>query len=164
MAMNAGDNTQSDRTRHGADVLAIASGGGHWVQLLRLRPAFTGLNVAYATVERSYRPDVGAAPFYVVNDATRRNPFSLILLAVRIVILLFRVRPRFVVSTGAAPGYLAVRLCWLVGARSIWIDSLANAGQLSLSGDRIGRHADLWLTQWQHLERPHGPYFEGAVL
>ena len=26
-------------------ILAIASGGGHWIQLLRLRPAFSGADV-----------------------------------------------------------------------------------------------------------------------
>ncbi len=35
-------------------VLAVASGGGHWVQLLRLRPAWEGCDVAYATVHREF--------------------------------------------------------------------------------------------------------------
>ncbi len=39
-------------------VLAISSGGGHWVQLLRLRPAFAGCDVTYATVRDGYRADV----------------------------------------------------------------------------------------------------------
>ena len=29
-------------------VLAISSGGGHWIQLLRLRPAFAGADVHFA--------------------------------------------------------------------------------------------------------------------
>ncbi len=36
-------------------VLAIASGGGHWVQLLRLQPAFAGLDVAYCSVHVAFR-------------------------------------------------------------------------------------------------------------
>jgi hypothetical protein len=31
-------------------VLAISSGGGHWVELMRLRPAFQDAIVSYATV------------------------------------------------------------------------------------------------------------------
>jgi hypothetical protein len=31
-------------------------------------------------------------------------------------------------------------------------------------GERLGRHADLWLTQWPHLATPSGPVFAGAVL
>ena len=44
-------------------VLALSSGGGHWVQLLRLRPAFEGSDVTYATVSRGYEPEVDGAKF-----------------------------------------------------------------------------------------------------
>jgi hypothetical protein len=52
----------------------------------------------------------------------------------------------------------------LLGARTIWIDSIANVEELSLSGRRIGKHAHLWLTQWPHLAAPGGPRYEGSVL
>ena len=75
-----------------------------------------------------------------------------------------RVRPDAVITTGAAPGYFALRLGRLFGARTIWIDSMANAEELSLSGQKARRHADLWLTQWEHLAKPDGPQFLGSVL
>jgi hypothetical protein len=40
-------------------ILAVSSGGGHWVQLLRLAPAFKGHDVVYVTVNRNYRGQVG---------------------------------------------------------------------------------------------------------
>ena len=85
-------------------------------------------------------------------------------MALQILWILLRTRPHIVVSTGAAPGYFAVRLGKLLGARTIWIDSIANVEKLSLSGQRIGRHADLWLTQWPHLAGPKGPHFLGGIL
>ena len=62
-----------------------------------------------------------------------------------------RVRPDVILTTGAAPGYFAIRIGKLIGARTMWLDSVANVEQLSLSGERVGKHADLWLTQWPHL-------------
>ena len=41
---------------------------------------------------------------------------------------------------------------------------MADAISRVTSGQKIGRHADLWLTQWPHLARPEGPFFKGAVL
>ena len=73
-------------------------------------------------------------------------------------------RPSVVVSTGAAPGLFGVIFGKLGGARTIWIDSIANAEELSMSGRLAGRWADLWLTQWPELAREGGPAFEGAVL
>ena len=145
-------------------ILAISSGGGHWVQLLRLRPAFDGHEVLFATVSAGYRTEIGDAPFQMVPDATRWNKFGILRCTAAIVLLLARVRPDIIVSTGALPGYLAVRLGHLFGARTVWLDSIANVEVLSLSGQSIGRHADLWLTQWEHLARPEGPLHRGAVL
>jgi UDP-N-acetylglucosamine:LPS N-acetylglucosamine transferase len=157
-------------------VLAVASSGGHWIQLRRLRPAWEGCDVAYATTHAGYRAELredatpsGEAPrFYSVVDANRWQRLRLLRLLFQIALLLLRERPDVVVSTGAAPGYLALRLGKLLGARTVWVDSLANAEELSLSGRLAGSCADLWLTQWEDLagsvDRLRGlPRFEGTV-
>jgi hypothetical protein len=69
-----------------------------------------------------------------------------------------------VISSGAAPGIVALRVGKLLGARTVWLDSIANVDSLSLSGQRVSSFADLQLTQWPHLESPDGPSFHGAVL
>ncbi len=145
-------------------ILAVSSGGGHWVQLLRLRPAFEGDDVHYLTVNPSNRADVVPHPFFTVRHASRWNKFGLIVLAVQVLWVVMRVRPQVVVSTGAAPGYFALRVGKLLGARTIWLDSIANAEELSLSGRLAGKYADLWLTQWPHLAKTEGPKFAGTVL
>jgi len=156
--------THEDIGERRTRILAIASGGGHWVQLLRLRPAFAGEHIAYVTVSKAYRAEIGSAPFYVVNDATRWNKWALLRLALRMAWIILRRRPNIVITTGAAPGYFGVLFGRLLGARTVWIDSMANVDRLSLSGRKAGRWANLWLTQWPSLARPDGPRFEGAVL
>jgi len=145
-------------------VLAISSGGGHWVQMLRLRPAFSGCDVTYACVRPAYADDVPGERFVAFSDATRWDRWRLLKMLVQVAWLVLRLRPDVIISTGAAPGYAAIRFGKLIGARTIWLDSIANVEHLSLSGGKIGRHADLWLTQWSHLAKPEGPHFKGAVL
>lgn len=146
-------------------ILAVASGGGHWVQLRRLFRAFDGCDLALATVHADYVADAPAgARFYTIRDATRWDKLGLIVLAFQILRIVLIERPQVVLSTGAAPGYLALRIGKLFGARTIWIDSIANVEQMSLSGQRIKPYADVWLTQWEHLARPEGPIFIGAVI
>ena len=145
-------------------VLAVASAGGHWIQLLRVAPAFEGCDVAYVTVNPAYRSDVESARFYAVADATRWSKLRLFQLALQLMWVIARERPGLVVSTGAAPGLLALAIGRLIGARSIWIDSIANVDELSLSG-RLARHvAGLWLTQWEHLAHEGGPTYAGKVF
>ena len=145
-------------------LMAISSGGGHWVQLLRVSPAFASCCCVFVTVSESYRSQIAGQRFYSVNDATRWNKFGLIWMALRLVWIIWKEKPEVMISTGAAPGYIALRLGRLVGARTIWLDSIANIERLSLSGEKIGRHADLWLTQWPHLAKAGGPHYAGSVL
>lgn len=149
----------SDRQR----VLAVASGGGHWVQLRRLAPAFDDQDVAYLTTAPGYRSEVAGARFYTVRDANRWDKLAVVRCALTVLRVLLRERPTVVISTGAAPGYLAIRMAKLMGARTVWVDSVANVDELSLSGRMASATADLCLTQWPHLEGGHVRYL-GAVL
>lgn len=145
--------------------LAISSGGGHWVQLLRLQPALADCDATFATVDASYRADLPAGTrFRTIPDASMWNKPRLALCALRVGWLLLRERPDVVLSTGAAPGYFAVRIAGLLGKRTIWVDSVANAERLSLSGREAGKHVDHWLTQWPHLSADQGPFYHGSVL
>lgn len=145
-------------------ILAVASGGGHWVQLCRLVPAFQGHQVTFLTTRISNRTQVGRSRFLVIGDASLWHKFRLCKMALQVFWILLWERPDVIISTGAAIGYFSVRIGKLFGARTIWVDSIANVDALSLSGQHIRRHADLWLTQWPHLAGPDGPQYLGAVL
>lgn len=145
-------------------VMLVASSGGHWVQLNRLNPAFEGMEKIYVTTEERYRSTVGSSSFLVVPDASRWNKLRVVWLAVIILKHILTVRPDVVVSTGAAPGFWAILFGKKLGAKTIWLDSIANVEQLSLSGKMAGKYADLWFTQWEHLAKAGGPFYKGAVL
>ena len=68
------------------------------------------------------------------------------------------------ISTGAAPGYFALRMGRWFRARTVWVDSIANVEELSLSGAKVRPYADLYLTQWEHLAVEGGPTYAGSVL
>ena len=145
-------------------ILGVSSGGGHWVELIRLMPAFEGHDVAFATVNDVYRSEAGMARFYTVRDVTRWDMLRWTQTILKLAWIFSRERPDVVISTGALPGYFALRLAKWFGARTVWLDSIANVEELSMSGQKIGRYADLWLTQWPHLARPNGPLYRGTVL
>jgi UDP-N-acetylglucosamine:LPS N-acetylglucosamine transferase len=108
--------------------------------------------------------DLPMPDFYVVPEANRWDKIRLVRSLLKIVWVVLRLRPDVVVTTGAAPGYFAVRVASLIGSRTVWIDSIANAEELSLSGKKAGRFVDLWLTQWPDVSGPEGPQYKGSVL
>lgn len=145
-------------------VMAVASGGGHWVQLLRLRPAFAGHDVVYVTVPGGPRDGLDPDRVVHVPDASAWDKGRMVMLAARMGQIVVRHRPDVIVTTGAAPGYLAVKMGHHLGITTVWIDSIANSGELSRAGRLAGAVADLWLTQWEHLATPDGPSYLGAVV
>lgn len=145
-------------------VLAVTSGGGHWVQLLRMKAAFEGHEVSYVTVQAEYAEQVAGAKFYAVRDATRWDRWGLMVMGWQLLRIIVRERPQVVITTGALPGLVALTLAKRLGAKTIWIDSIANVEELSMSGRHAQKVADVWLTQWSHLARPEGPRYEGGVL
>lgn len=141
-------------------VLAVSSGGGHWLQLCRLAPSWQGCRVVTACTADS-PPMPGSTERHVrLQDATRWNLRSLWTLGPQLLRLILDVRPDVIVTTGALPGLVALLLGRLVGARTIWIDSLANVQRISGSGRLAGFIAHEWWTQWPHLvggaENGHG--------
>jgi len=144
-------------------ILAVASAGGHWVQLLRLRPAFDGHRVEYVSTNAGYRVDV-SCPLHVVTDANIWQKGRLLRMFLEVAWVVARFRPDVVVTTGAAPGYAAIMFGRLAGAKTVWIDSIANSEELSNSGKQAHRWASAWVTQWAHLAKENGPEYWGAVL
>lgn len=145
-------------------VLFISSSGGHWIQMRRLEQAFAGCEKFYATTDPSYQQSVDDGHFFSVPEASRWNKIKLIWQALKIFSIILYIKPKIVFSTGAAPGFFALFFAKKLGIKTIWLDSIANVEELSLSGRKVKPYADLWLTQWEHLAKPEGPHYYGAVL
>lgn len=132
--------------------------------MLRLAPAFRGATVHYATTDPSAADRVEAAAFHTFPDANKDTPVRLILCALKLAWIVATVRPDAVISTGAAGGYLAIRIAHLLGARTMFIDSIANARELSVSARLSLGVADRVLSQWPRVAEVTGTEFRGAVI
>ena len=145
-------------------ILAVASGGGHWIQLMRLRPAFEGCEVVYISTPEGYSKQVSGSVFYSVTDANRWNKIRLIKMAFEVIRLVGREKPDLIISTGAAPGLLAIVWGKLTGSKTIWLDSIANVERISMSGRLARPFTNIHLTQWQELADGNSTIFKGNVI
>ena len=146
-------------------VMIATSDGGHWVQMRRILPAFAGFELVFVGTEPELDADLGGARYHRVENVSRANAHRLPRLLWQLARAVRQERPDAIVTTGAGPGLVALVLGrLLVGSRTIWIDSVANTERMSLSGRLAGHVADAWLVQWEHLARPGGPHYWGAVI
>ncbi len=145
-------------------VLAVASAGGHWEQLMLLRPAFAAHECLFVTTLAGLPDRAGIANCAIVRDCNADQKAAAILCAAQLARIVVQFRPHRIVTTGALPGFLALALGRFVGARGMWIDSVANVEELSWAGRMARRVASLHLSQWPHVAEAAGSRFAGRVL
>ncbi len=144
-------------------ILAVASEGGHWIQLLRLKSAFEDAELVVVSTHKSSGKTNSSYQYYSVTDANRWDKMKLFKMAYQINSIIAREKPDYIISTGAAPGLAAILFGKVRGCKTIWIDSIANAERLSLSGRLIKPFTNLHLTQWPHLAKGRTLY-RGTVI
>ena len=79
--------------------------------------------------------------------------------------VLLRERPHVVVTTGSAPGMIALALAkCLLRSRTMWIDSIANSERMSSSGRLAKRLAHRVVSQWPEVAEREKVGCWGAVI
>ena len=133
-------------------ICLAASGGGHLTQLMKLQDAWKGYDKFYVTTGEAVREKLQKhGKVYVIGECNRNEPLRLLSVLRNCFRIAVKERPDVMISTGAAPACLLCIVARFMGARIIWIDSIANIERLSLSGRIIRPLANLILTQWQEV-------------
>lgn len=150
-------------------VCAGASAGGHLNQLLRLLDESGGWPTppsVFVTTLDTVAPRLAArGPVYVIGECDRNHPFKAVGVMWRSLRFALKERPDVVVSTGSLPIAMVCAFSKLLGAKVVWIDSIANVERLSMSGRFVRTFADLFLVQWPELtERYSGTEYVGAIV
>ncbi len=133
-------------------IFAVASIGGHWIQLLRIAKGLEkDFDVVYLSTNDRCAKMVEGHKFYKIIDFSRWDAYKLIPEFFRMIGLLLKERPKAVITTGAAPGLTCLLAARILGIKTIWIDSVANAAELSGSGHIASKFASRIYTQWEDL-------------
>lgn len=150
--------------RRPVEILAVASFGGHFEQLLQLRAAWHGRACVFVTTRRDPDLAVDGEPPAIVMDCHGHQWARAAVTAGQLLVLFARHRPRLLVTTGALPGLIAGIVARLFAARVIWIDSVANAECLSTSGRHARRIADHHLSQWPDVALREDSTYAGSLF
>lgn len=132
-------------------VLAAASSGPYWDELILLAPVFGQSATRYVTTHGNNVRGDEIGEVQLLPDARLSRPLSFLACLFAALRIVSKFRPDVVVSTGAAPGLACILAGRMFGARTLWIDSLVHREKLSLCGRVAKRIADGCWTQWEHL-------------
>lgn len=146
-------------------ILAVASSGGHWMQLLRVTKSLENkFEVCYVSTLSDRETSVEGRSFQLINDFSRTDAVKIVTVFIQAIRIVRNEKPDVVITTGAAPGLVMVFVGWLFRKKTIWIDSLANVEHLSLSGRIASLFVSRIYTQWKGLQNGSKIVFAGSVL
>ena len=133
-------------------ICAVASIGGHWVQLLRIiRPLESEFEIVYLSTHSKCATMVQGHTFYQIKDFRRWDFYKLIPEFFHTLQIIRKENPSAVISTGAAPGLITLLAAKILRKKTIWIDSIANVKHLSFSGKIASKFVSRIYTQWEDL-------------
>lgn len=143
-----------------------ASAGGHLSQLLKLARSWEPYSVFYVSTLPIVADELKKrGRTYTIGECNREHPIRAMAVLLRSMRLVWKERPDVVLTTGSLPLGLVCLAAKCFGASIIWIDSITNVERLSVSGRMVRRFADLFLTQWPHLQsKDRNVEYLGAIV
>lgn len=147
-------------------ILLAASAGGHLSQLLSIHDVWKGHDIVCLSTGEMVREKLQRlGETYIVPESNRQHLLKTAVVMYRCFHILRKEKPQIVISTGAAAGFWACFWGKLFGSKVIWLDSIANTQNLSMSGRMIRPFADLILSQWPDVAKKYPRVeYQGEVV
>lgn len=142
-------------------VLFISSTGGHLDELLQLKGMFDNYDYHIITertksnlsLKKKYPNRVS---FLVYGSYTRLlskliYPFKLGYNTIKSLFLYLKIKPQYIISTGAHTAGPMCLLGHILGSKIIYIETFANSETKSKTGSIVYKFADLFIVQWESM-------------
>ena len=139
-------------------VLFISSTGGHFNELMQLKPMFEKYDYHIITekdestkgLKEKYGDKISYLP-YGTRKKLIRYIFIYTYLCLKTIYLYFKIRPKYIITTGT---HTAGPICYfgkIFGSRVMYIETFANITTKTITGKLIYPIADLFVVQWKSM-------------
>ena len=142
-------------------VMFISSTGGHLDELLQLKSMFDIYD--YHIVTEKTKSNLSLkdkfpkrVSFLVYGTYTTKlnkliYPFKLIYNTIKSFFLYLKIRPKYIISTGAHTAGPMCLIGHIFGSKIIYIETFANSKSKSRTGSLVYKFADLFIVQWESM-------------
>jgi UDP-N-acetylglucosamine:LPS N-acetylglucosamine transferase len=148
-------------------VLFISSTGGHLDELMQLKSMFKKYD--YHIITEKTKSTIGLKDkykdkinymVYGTKDHKLVYPFKLFINCLKSTYYYFKIRPEFIVTTGAHTAGPMCVLGHIFGSKIIYIETFANRKSKTITGKLIYKFADLFIVQWESMKElyPNSTY------
>ena len=137
-------------------VCFIASSGGHFEQLMMLKPLMKKYDSFIVTEKTNYSVSNLEFNTYYLHQVNRREKsfiFRMIGNSLKTLKILISERPDAVISTGALATIPMCLFGKIFGKKIIFIESFAKVNSQTLTGKLVYKFADQFYVQWDEMKK-----------
>jgi len=147
-------------------VCFVASSGGHFEQLMMLKPLMEKYDGFIMTEKTTYKSSGDKIRTYYLKQVNRKEvlfPFLFLYDFVYSLVIFMKEKPDYVISTGALATIPICLITKLFGKKLIFIESFAKVDSPTLTGKLLYRFADRFYVQWEPMLKiyPNAIYLGG---
>lgn len=131
-----------------------ASSGGHYEQLMMLRPLMEKYDSFLVTEKTPYGTKASGIRTYNVNQINRKEILflpKLVCNTVLSLVIILKERPNILITTGVLAIIPLAFLTKLYRGKLIYIESFAKVTSPTISGKTLYKHADRFYVQWKEM-------------
>lgn len=148
-------------------VLFISSTGGHLTEMLELKELFKKYDYHIITEKTKsnlgLKKEYGNKINYLIYGTKEHKfvyPFKLLANSFKSLYFYIKIRPEFIITTGAHTAGPMCCIGKIFGSKIIFIESMANITTKTITGKYIYKFADLFIVQWESMLKlyPKGTY------
>ena len=148
-------------------VCFIASSGGHFEQLMMLKPLMEKHDSFIVTEKTKYSVSNSKFNTYYLKQVNRREfkfLFNMIINSFKSIIIFIKEKPEVVISTGALATIPICLISKIFKRKIIFIESFAKVNSPTLTGKLVYKFADRFYVQWEEMKEfyPNALY-EGGI-
>ena len=133
----------------------IASSGGHFEQLMMLKPLMDKYNSFVVTEKTNYSVSNNNIDFYYLKQVNRHEikfiPY-MIINTIKTIGIFMKENPDVVISTGALATIPMCVMAKLFRKKVIFIESFAKINSPTLTGKLVYKFADQFYIQWEEMK------------
>jgi UDP-N-acetylglucosamine:LPS N-acetylglucosamine transferase len=131
-----------------------ASSGGHFEQILMLKPLMEKYDSFIITEKTSYKAEVKGEKVYYLHQVNRKEwsfPFEMIVNSLKSLFIYIREWPDVVITTGVLAMIPICLIAKLFGKKLIYIESFAKVNSANETGKLMYKFADQFYVQWPQM-------------
>lgn len=153
-------------TKKNKKICFAASSGGHFEQLLMLKPLMDKYESFIVTEKTNYKASLKEKKTYYLHQINREEKGRIlkgIMNSLRSIRIIVKEKPNYMITTGVLAMIPLALLIKATGGKLIYIESFAKVSTPTLTGKFLYKFADQFYVQWPQMLKvyPNAIYLGG---